>query len=197
MTWYVVLCVTAGIAVGLADVVTVTYLDAAIMGLLFLLVFGVGLDIGARGDSWIRLRRLGPRLVAVPVASIIGSLCGVALVSSLVWGLPWRVSCALGSAFGWYSLSGPLLTHFAGPDIGAIAFLSDVIRELTALLMIPFVARNIGGPEAVALGGATSMDTTLPLISQVTEGSAAPLAFAHGMLVGLVVPVLIPFWFSI
>lgn len=197
MTWFVLLCVAFGVAVGLTGILPTTHLDTAIMAILFLLVFGVGLDFGARGDAWKQVRSLGPRIIAVPLASAIGSITGVALVASLVWDYPWRIACALGSAFGWYSLSGPLLTHLAGPEIGALAFLSDVTRELTALALIPFVARYIGNAEAVALGGATSMDTTLPLLARASDGRATPLAFAHGFLIGLLVPVLIPLWFSL
>ncbi len=197
MTWYVLISVAAGVLVGMLLGEPVEHVDTAIMAILFLLVFGVGLDLGARGDAWRRVTSLGPRLIAVPVVSALGSLTGVALAAAFMWDYPWRVACALGSAFGWYSLSGPLLTHLAGPDVGALAFLSDVLRELTALLAIPLVARRIGHAEAVALGGATSMDTTLPLLSEASNGTATPLAFAHGMVIGLFVPVLLPFWFSI
>ena len=197
MTWYVLICVAAGVLAGIALGEPVEHVDTAIMAILFLLVFGVGLDLGSRGDAWRQVSSLGPRLIAVPVVSALGSLTGVALAAAFVWGYPWRVACALGSAFGWYSLSGPLLTHLAGPDVGALAFLSDVLRELTAFLVIPLVARHVGHAEAVALGGATSMDTTLPLLAEVSEGKATPLAFAHGLVIGLFVPVLLPLWFSL
>ena len=197
MTWFVLLCVAIGVAVGLTGILPTTHLDTVIMAILFLLVFAVGLDLGARGDAWKQVRSLGPRLIAVPFASAVGSITGVALMSTYVWDYPWRIACALGSAFGWYSLSGPLLTHLAGPDIGALAFLSDVMCEFAALVLIPYGARYSGNAEAVALGGATSMDTTLPLIARASDGRATPLAFAHGLLIGLLVPVLIPLWFSI
>jgi uncharacterized membrane protein YbjE (DUF340 family) len=197
VTLFVVVCVCSGLAAGFLSHVFIPFLDDAILAVLVILVFGVGLDIGARGDAWTKVRSLGPKLLAIPVLSALGSLTGVALTASLVWGHTPRHALALGSAFGWYSLSGPLLTRLASPEIGAIAFLSDATRELTAFLFIPLVARRIGFSEAVALGGATSMDTTLPLISQSTGGEAAPLAFVHGMVLGLVVPILLPFWFSL
>jgi len=196
MTLFVVGCVGLGFLTGLIADIPVGALDAPILVVLLVLVFGVGLDLGARGDAWQRIRSLGARLLFLPVVSAVGSLVGVALMAAYVWGYPVRQACALGSAFGWYSLSGPFLTHLAGPEVGAVAFLSDVLRELTALVMIPLVARYVGSAEAVALGGATSMDTTLPLLAEATNGEATPLAFAHGVILALVVPVLIPFWFS-
>ena len=196
MTFYVIVCIAAGFLVGLAHVVPTDHLDAAILTVLLMLVFGVGLDLGARGDSWRRVRALGSRLWAVPVVSAVGSLAGAAFTAGVIWGYPWREACAFGSAFGWYSLSGPVLSHLAGPEVGGVAFLSDVVRELTALVMIPTVARLLGPSEAVALGGATTMDTTLPILAQATDGDATALAFAHGVVLALIVPVLLPLWFS-
>ncbi|HPU84417.1 MAG TPA: lysine exporter LysO family protein [Candidatus Latescibacteria bacterium] len=195
MTVFVLLFVSAGVLVGLFGGGAISGLDTAIVVLLVVLVFGVGLDLGVRGDAISRVRSLGFQAISIPVISCVGSLTGVGLVASAVWGHPLRDAFALGSAFGWYSLSGPLLTHLGGPELGALGFLSDVLRELLAFLLIPVVAGRIGFAEAVALGGATSMDTTLPLIARMTDGEAAPLAFAHGMVVGLIAPVLIPFWF--
>jgi len=195
VTVFVLLCVSSGVLVGLFGRWVIPGVDTAIVALLVVLVFGVGLDLGVRGDALSRVRSLGIRAIVIPVISCVGSLTGVALVASAVWGHPLRDAFALGSAFGWYSLSGPMLTHLGGAELGALGFLSDVLRELLAFLLIPVVAGRIGFAEAVALGGATSMDTTLPLIARTTNGEAAPLAFAHGMVVGLIAPVLIPFWF--
>jgi len=198
---FIIGCVASGFLAGLSGnlfgwEVPTRLLDLTILVILVVLVFAVGLDLGARGDAWGRIGSLGPRLLAIPVVSALGSLGGVASVAAFVWRYPVRQACALGSAFGWYSLSGPLLTALAGPEVGAVAFLSDVMRELTALVMIPLVARFVGSPEAVALGGATTMDTTLPVLARATDGEATPLAFAHGVVLAVVAPVLIPFWFS-
>jgi uncharacterized membrane protein YbjE (DUF340 family) len=201
MSLFVIGCVASGFILGLRGTasgwaVDAGLLDAAIFLILLVLVFAVGLELGARGDAWQRIRSLGTRLLALPVVSALGSLVGVATMAHIVWGYPLRQACALGSAFGWYSLSGPLMTALAGPEVGAVAFLADVLRELTALVMIPLVVRFVGSAEAVALGGATTMDTTLPILAQTTDGEATPLAFAHGAMLALVVPVLIPLWFS-
>jgi uncharacterized membrane protein YbjE (DUF340 family) len=201
MSLFVVACVSSGFLIGLVGrlagwTIPKGHLDGVILGILLVLLFAVGLDLGARGNAWGRVRSLGARLLAVPVVSAAGSLGGVAFVAAFAWGYPARQACALGSAFGWYSFSGPVLTALAGPEIGAVAFLSDVLRELTALAAIPIVARLVGTAEAVALGGATSMDTTLPVLARVRNGEATPLAFAHGLILALVVPVLLPFWFS-
>ena len=197
MTAYIVSCVVAGFLVGLTGIIPTVGLDRAILVLLLVLVFGVGLDVGARGHGWDTIRALGPRLLAVPVASALGSMLAIAMVAGFAWGYPWREAFAFGSAFGWYTLSGPLMTHFAGAEAGALAFLSDVIRELTAVVCIPLVARFIGQAEAVALGGATTMDTTFPILAEATDGRATPLAFAHGMILALLAPLLIPLWFSL
>jgi uncharacterized membrane protein YbjE (DUF340 family) len=42
-----------------------------------------------------------------------------------------------GLRFGWYSLSGILLTESYGPVIGSAAFFNDLARELLAIMLIP------------------------------------------------------------
>lgn len=43
----------------------------------------------------------------------------------------------MASGFGWYSLSGILLTESFGPVIGSAAFFNDLARELIAIMLIP------------------------------------------------------------
>ena len=76
---------------------------------------------------------------------------------------------AISSGFGWYSLSGIILTQLHSAEIGTIAFLTNIFRELITVVSIPFIAKYLNDYTAIAPAGATSMDSTLPIISKYTN----------------------------
>ena len=57
----------------------------------------------------------------------------------------------------------------------------------------PMLAVSGIGPEAaIALGGATSMDSTLPFLSRTYGGQATLRAIGVGFILSLAVPVMVP-----
>ena len=66
-----------------------------------------------------------------------------------------------------------------------------------AFLIIPFVARKISPYSAISVGGATSMDTTLPIIAKSTSEEFALIAFIHGVLLSLAVPIFVEFFVNL
>ncbi|WP_425531594.1 lysine exporter LysO family protein [Chromohalobacter nigrandesensis] len=125
--------------------------------------------------------------------------------NSFIWGafaasffVPLSLSqtFAISSGFGWYTLSGILLTQLGDPLLGSIAFTSDLIRELFALLLLPMFARIGGGNVAIGVAGATAMDVTLPVIEKHCGSSYVPLALLSGGIITMLVPFLIPFFYS-
>jgi uncharacterized membrane protein YbjE (DUF340 family) len=85
-----------------------------------------------------------------------------------------------------------MLSQLHSPALGALAFLTNVCRELLAVVISPFLAKRCHYLLAVAPGGATTMDTTLPLISQCTDTQTTLVAFVNGVLLSSLVPVLVP-----
>jgi uncharacterized membrane protein YbjE (DUF340 family) len=77
-------------------------------------------------------------------------------------------------------------------ELGALAFIANVLRELLAIICIPLAARYLGSLVAIAPGGATTMDTTLPLIAEATQNEATVAAFINGAILSALVPILIP-----
>jgi len=78
------------------------------------------------------------------------------------------------------------------PELGALAFLTNLFRELLAFLFVPVLSARLGMLTAIAPCGATAMDTTLPLIQRTAGPTAAVIAFLSGLVLSLVVPILIP-----
>lgn len=111
--------------------------------------------------------------------------------------MPMNESAAIGAGFGWYSLSGGLLAKIYSVETGALAFLTNVSRELITFVVTPILAAKAGRMAAVAPGGATTMDTTLPLIARVTDPETALVALVNGTVLSSLVPVLVPLFISL
>ena len=82
--------------------------------------------------------------------------------------------------------------HLVGPDVGTMALLTNVFREVLSILMLPLVVRYLGKTAAVAPGGATTMDTTLPFVVRYAGSEMSILAFVSGVTLSLLVIVLVP-----
>lgn len=191
MTIIIVLSVVVGIFMGYMFYPS-SWLFATdyIMDLgLCLLLLLVGIDIGKQKNILSEIKKMGISLLIVPIMIAVGSLTG-AIVGGLLLGLPINEAGAVGAGFGWYSLSSVILMDYSA-HTSALAFITNVFRELLAILSIPLVAKFVGYMEAVAPGGATAMDTTLPLITKYTDSKTAVLAFVSGVLLSTSVPLLV------
>lgn len=96
----------------------------------------------------------------------------------------------------WYSLSAIMITPYS-KELSVLAFLTNVCREVFAIVLIPLVAKYIGSEEAIAPSGATAMDTTLPIISKATDARTAIIAFITGFILTLSVPILVTLLLSL
>ena len=158
---------------------------------LALLLFGIGMDLGRNKKIWAGLKNKGFKVILIPLAIAIGSI-GAAGLSGLLIDLPLNEGTAIGAGFGWYSLSGIILDQIYSSDIGAMAFLSNIFRELITIIIMPLLAKRVGYLTTIAPGGATSMDTTLPLISKLTNPETTLYAFISGAILSSLVPILVP-----
>lgn len=190
----ILLSLVAGIAAGYWQLIPAAVqanFDTFITWALALLVWGIGLEIGSNRDVWQQVRNLGYRVLLLPLVVAVGSIAGAVLVGFFL-GMPPADSAAIGAGFGWYSLSGVLLAKLRSVELGTLAFLANVSRETLAIILLPVVARYFGRYAAIAPGGATTMDVTLPLIVKCTGPDMALVAFFHGLVLSALVPILIP-----
>ncbi|MBM6758891.1 lysine exporter LysO family protein [Bacteroides mediterraneensis] len=161
------------------------------------LMFSVGLSIGNDPQTLKNFRALNPRLVFLPVATILGTLAAAALVSLL---LPHRsmADCmAVGSGMGYYSLSSIFITEYKGPELGTVALLSNIFREIMTLLGAPLLVRWFGNLAPISSGGATTMDTTLPIITRCSGQQFVIVSIFHGFVTDFSVPFLVTFFCSL
>lgn len=172
---------------------------------LYLLMFQVGLSIGSDKKLKEILSSIRPKLLLVPLATIVGTLPFSALVSLLL--SRWSVAdcLAVGSGFAYYSLSSILITELKTPSLGAqmaaelgtIALIANIIREIFALLGAPLFVKYFGRLAPISAGGATTMDTTLPIITRYSGKDLVFVAIFHGILVDFTVPFFVSFFCSI
>mgnify|MGYP000867481400 FL=1 len=162
---------------------------------LCLLLFFVGMDIGNNDDVFKHLKNISKKILLLPFITMLGSLIGGAVASYFVT-LSLGESVAISSGMGWYSFSAIELSK-VDAHLGGVAFLSNVLRELTAILLIPFIAKKIGSYESVATAGATAMDSVLPVINRSNPPDISIIAFYSGLVITMVVPMLVPTVISI
>lgn len=156
----------------------------------------IGIEVGSNRNVMSDIKKSGLASLVVPASIITGSLIG-GLVAGLIFGLPHNISLSIASGFGWYSLSGIMLTKLANAQVGTIAFMTNVFREILAVVSIPYIAKYLNHYSAIAPAGATSMDTTLPLISKATSPPVVVVSFINGVLLSSLVPFFVTFFFSI
>jgi len=182
----------AGTAVGIYGVIPEGLIGGGVSHCtLYALMFCVGISLGNDTTVLRDLRSMDPRFLLLPLMTIIGTLAGCAIISIC---LPSRsvFDClAVGSGFGYYSLSSIFINEYKGTELGTVALLANIIREIITLLAAPLMARWFGKLAPISAGGATSMDTTLPIIARSCGDDFVILSIFHGFMVDFSVPFLV------
>lgn len=155
-------------------------------GSLLVLLFVMGLAFGVDREAVAKLRSTGLRVLIVPFLVALGSILG-GLVSGLIFGLDLFGSMAVTAGFGWYTLAGPLLTQVLGSQWGALGFAANFLRELLTIVSVSLMVK-VDKYAPVAAGGATTMDTTLPVIVRYCGKDVLIVAFSSGFALSMAAP---------
>ncbi|WP_434779749.1 lysine exporter LysO family protein [Neisseria sp. Ec49-e6-T10] len=154
---------------------------------LMLLLFFVGVQLRNNGIP-LRSALLNKKGTMTACWFMLSSLLG-GMIAALILGLPIKQGLAIASGFGWYSLSGIVIQNAFGPVLGSVAFFNDLIREFFALAFIPILM--VKRPcAAIGIGGATSLDFTLPVIQRSGGMAVVPIAISFGLIVNICSPIL-------
>lgn len=151
----------------------------------------VGIDLGLNREVWKHMFKMGWQVFLAPIGVALGSVFA-AMIIGILFGWSPREGGAVGAGFGWYSLSSVLISDMHSVSLGTIAFLSNVFREVLSILIAPFLAKKVGALALVAPGGATTMDSTLPIMVAVGPKGIGIVAFLSGLSLTTLVPVLVP-----
>lgn len=157
----------------------------------------VGIGVGSDPQALRDFRSLPPRLLCLPLGTVAGTLAGSAVAGLLLAHRSTGDCLAVGAGFGYYSLSSIFITQYRGAELGTVALLANIGRELFTLLAAPFLARRFGPLAPIAAGGATTMDTTLPVITRASGQAFVVVSIFHGFVVDFSVPFLVTLFCSL
>lgn len=210
----------AGLAAGILKVFPETFpVGEVSKWALYLLLFFVGLSVGSDSRFSEIIRTVRPKLLLIPLATIVGTLSFSALAAWLIGlsgmaadmpggvdgGLTVPDGLAVGSGFTYYSLSSVLITQLKAPLVGAaaaawlgtVALLTNVFKEIAVLVGAPLMARLAGPLAPICVGGAASMDVLLPSITSASGRQWAFVAVLHGAVIDFSVPFFVSFFCSL
>ena len=166
------------------------------MLILYALILQVGIGIGSNKNLKEMLHALNFKMLLVPLSTIAGTLLFSFFASFFLthWG---TADCmAVGSGFAYYSLSSVLITEIksasvgvqVAAELGTLALLANIIREMISLLGAPFFTRVFGRLAPISAAGINSMDVMLPLVYRYSGKNLVPLAILHGIILEMSVP---------
>lgn len=172
-------------------------LDFILMTALDVMIFIAGIEIGSNRSILKRICNLHSAVLAmaIPAAVAAGSIIGAVLLGTAA-GLSVYDSLLVGGGFGWYSFSSVVISAMYSTEIGTVAFLANMMREVSGFLLIPFLAKAHKF-LALAPSGAATMDSSLPVVIKYTNLHVGMYSFINGLVLTLIVPVLISWLLSL
>ena len=172
-------------------------LDLILMSALDVMIFIAGIEIGSNRGILKRICNVHSALLAlaIPLAVACGSICGALLLGHIA-GLNAYDSLLVGGGLGWYSFSSVVISAMYSTEIGTVAFLANMMREISGFFLIPLLVR-VHKFLALAPSGAATMDSGLPVVIKYTNLHVGMYSFINGLVLTLIVPVLISWLLSL
>lgn len=160
--------------------------------LIFIFLIGIELAFTQFDRSW-----LSWKVLLVPAAAFVGS-CLAAILNYLILSNHFNLNeiMALAQGYGWYSMSGILFTELHSARLGGIALLTDLFREIFAILLMYCLGWRFPR-SAISSAGATSMDVTLAMVKQSCGTHYVPHAMMSGLILSLLAPLLISLFLNL
>lgn len=169
---------------------------------LYVLMLLLGINLGSNRNLRQFVLSLNFRTLLVPLATVSGTLLFSAIGGFLL--SRWSIfDCmAVGSGFSYYSVSSILITQIKSPSIGVqlatelgtIALLSNIFREMTALIGAPLFRKYFGYLAPISAAGIGSSDISLAAIARCSGPEAVPVAIVHGILINISMPFFVSFF---
>lgn len=163
---------------------------------LYLLMLLVGFGMGADENTFSILKKMNFKILSIPIITIIGTFIGVSGSYFFLSDISISDVWAIGAGYGYYSLSSIYLAELRSETIGAIALLSNISREIITLVATPLLVKYFGKLAPICAAGATSMDTTLPIITTYSGKEYALISVFHGTILTILVPIIVSFFAS-
>ena len=158
------------------------------------LIFLVGFMIGNDVEIFQKFRSLNRLYMLLPLMTIVGTLAGCAITTTLLPHRSLSDCLAVGSGMGYYSLSSVLITQSKGAELGTIALLANIVREVITLLGAPLMVKWFGKLAPISVVAASLKNTTLPILTNACGKDFVIVSIFHGFIVDFSVPFLVTFF---
>lgn len=194
---FVLLVLGLGVILGISLPIPDSLLDKSVSTyILYALMLQVGISVGCSDSLKKIVRNFDFRMLLIPLSTIVGTLIFSAAASLVLTQWSAADCMAVGSGFAYYSLSSLLITQLKeasvgvqiASELGTIALLANIFRELMALIGAPLFKKYFGSLAPVSAAGVNSMDVVLPTITRFSGKDIIPVAILHGMLLDMSVP---------
>lgn len=185
-------CIILGIVGGyfIFPDISETFLDNALTVSLFFLYLSAGVTLASNKDVFTYIKRLGLRVLIMPLAIFAGCIIGGAL-SGLLLQVPLHVSVISASGMGYYSLTGAFLTETYGIEAGTYGFIVNVSRDVLTVALMPILIKiSKGSPIASGAGGC--MDSMLIPVTRTVGPELGMVALISGTIITVFVPLWLP-----
>ncbi|MDQ8935400.1 lysine exporter LysO family protein [Acinetobacter rudis] len=173
------------IALGLQQLNLQPHINTWYLLLIFMFIIGLDLAYSPLSRSW-----LNWRVLLVPLSCVIGSLAGGIFCALIFTEINIKDFIMLSQGFGFYSMSGIVVSELRNPTLGSIALINDLFREIVAILFMYIIGWRYPR-SAISSAGATAMDVTLPMIKQACGNEFIPHAMVSGMVLSILAPILV------
>lgn len=169
------------------------WLDTTMLSALTVMVFLAGIDIGANRHLLVKICKLRniALVLTLPLGVAAGTMLAGWLVGPLV-GLSHYDALLAASCMGWYSLGSVMVNTMYNTTAGTITFLTNMLRETLAILLMPFFVRW-DRLTAMSLAGAATMDSNLPIVISNTNLHIGMVGFVSGLTLTLLIPPLLTY----
>ena len=166
--------------------------DQMTLYVLYALLLFVGIGVGANKNTLSILKSANWKIILIPLSIVVGTFLGTTIYTFFDPSLSLRECWAVGAGYGYYSLSSVIIKEMAGETLGVIALLSNIIREILTLVFTPLLYKYFGILAPISSGGATAMDTTLPVITRYIGVEYVAFSVFSGLVLTLLVPFIVP-----
>ena len=165
--------------------------------ILLLLMFSVGINLGSSKEFIDIIRKADLQILLVSAITIAGTFAGMTIFSFFTIDFSLKELLAVGSGFGYYSLSSMIISKISSETLAVVALLSNIFREIISIILTPLLVKYFGGISPIVSAGATSMDTALPVIVKFSGSAYVFHAVFNGIVLTLLVPFLVVFFLNI
>ena len=153
--------------------------------LVFMFLIGLDLAYSPLDRSW-----LNWRILLVPLGCILGSLLGACASLLFIQNIGLKDLIMLSQGYGFYSMTGIVVTELKNAELGSVALMNDLFREIFAILFMYLIGWRYPR-SAISSAGATAMDVTLPMVKQSCGNEFIPHAMVSGFILSVLAPIVV------